>query len=73
MVAFARQGRGQAFWPGDTGSGKTMLCKRLVTILPPLTLAESLQTTQVYSACGQLAAQTPLTATPRSSVITPGL
>ena len=40
---------------GPPGSGKTMLCKRLPTVLPPLTLAESLETTRIYSSAGQLA------------------
>lgn len=40
---------------GPPGSGKTMLARRLPTILPPLTRAESLQVTQVYSASGLLA------------------
>jgi magnesium chelatase family protein len=39
---------------GPPGSGKTMLCKRLPTILPSLTLSESLETTRVYSSAGQL-------------------
>jgi len=39
---------------GPPGSGKTMLCKRLPTILPPLTRAESLETTQIYSSAGML-------------------
>jgi magnesium chelatase family protein len=37
-----------------TGPGKSMLAKRLGTILPPLTAAESLDTTRIYSAVGQL-------------------
>jgi len=40
---------------GPPGSGKTMLARRLPTILPPLTPAESLETTRVYSAMGLLA------------------
>jgi magnesium chelatase family protein len=39
---------------GPPGSGKTMLAKRLPTILPPLSLEESLETTRVYSSRGLL-------------------
>ncbi|MGL6097058.1 MAG: YifB family Mg chelatase-like AAA ATPase [Fimbriiglobus sp.] len=39
---------------GSPGSGKSMLTKRLPTILPPLTPAESLETTRIYSATGLL-------------------
>jgi magnesium chelatase family protein len=39
---------------GPPGSGKTMLAKRLPTILPPLTPEEALETTRIYSACGRL-------------------
>ena len=39
---------------GSPGAGKTMLAKRLPTILPPLTLDEALETTELYSAVGKL-------------------
>jgi len=41
---------------GPPGAGKTMLAKRLPTILPPLTLEESLETTKIHSVAGQLGA-----------------
>ena len=39
---------------GPPGSGKSMMAKRLPTILPPLSLAESLETTQIHSIAGKL-------------------
>ena len=39
---------------GPPGTGKTMLAQRMATILPQLTLAESLQTTRIYSSVGLL-------------------
>jgi magnesium chelatase family protein len=39
---------------GPPGSGKSMLAKRLPSILPPLSLAESLETTQIHSIAGKL-------------------
>ncbi|MDY5969293.1 MAG: YifB family Mg chelatase-like AAA ATPase [Bacteroidales bacterium] len=39
---------------GSPGSGKTMLAKRLPSILPPLTLEESLETTQIHSVAGKM-------------------
>jgi len=40
---------------GPPGTGKSMLAKRLPTILPPLTLAEGLETTKIHSIVGLLA------------------
>lgn len=39
---------------GPPGTGKSMLAKRLTTILPPLTLEESLETTKIHSIVGLL-------------------
>ena len=39
---------------GAPGSGKSMMAKRLPSILPPLTLAESLETTKIHSVAGKL-------------------
>jgi magnesium chelatase family protein len=48
---------------GSPGTGKTMLARRLPTILPALTLVESLETTRIYSALGRLQPDQPLLAT----------
>ncbi len=45
---------------GPPGTGKSMLAARLPTILPPLTAAESIETTRIYSATGQLPGGRPL-------------
>lgn len=47
---------------GPPGSGKSMLAKRLPGILPPLSLSESLETTQIHSIAGKLGANTSLIA-----------
>ena len=41
---------------GPPGAGKTILAKRLPSILPPLNVVEALETTQIYSVAGKLAA-----------------
>ena len=45
---------------GPPGSGKSMMAKRLPGILPPLTLSESLETTQIHSVAGKLSRDTSL-------------
>lgn len=45
---------------GPPGSGKSMLAKRLPSILPPLSLHESLETTQIHSVAGKLSRDTSL-------------
>ena len=45
---------------GPPGSGKSMMAKRLPSILPPLSLSESLETTQIHSVAGKLSRDTAL-------------
>jgi magnesium chelatase family protein len=47
---------------GPPGAGKTMLAKRLPTILPPLTLHEALDTTKIHSVAGKLGENSSLVA-----------
>ncbi|GAB3640498.1 YifB family Mg chelatase-like AAA ATPase [Spirosoma arcticum] len=48
---------------GPPGAGKTMLAKRLPSILPPLTLQEALETTKIHSVAGKLGTRSTLIAT----------
>lgn len=45
---------------GPPGSGKTMLARRLPSIVPPLSLAEALETTKIHSVAGKLGINTSL-------------
>jgi magnesium chelatase family protein len=47
---------------GPPGSGKSMLAKRLPSILPPFTLSESLETTKIHSVAGKISGNTSLMA-----------
>ena len=48
---------------GPPGAGKTMLAKRVPTILPPMSFEESLETTRIHSVTGLLPSETGLTST----------
>lgn len=48
---------------GPPGAGKTMIAKRLPTILPPLNLEEALETTKIHSVAGKLSAEDSLMCT----------
>jgi magnesium chelatase family protein len=58
MIAAA--GGHNALMIGNPGVGKSMLSKRLPTILPRMTLAEALETTKIYSVAGEVTRENPL-------------
>jgi magnesium chelatase family protein len=48
---------------GSPGAGKTMLARRLVTVMPPMSFEESLDVSEIYSICGHLGKEKALLAT----------
>ncbi len=59
-LEIAAAGGHNALLIGSPGSGKSMLAKRMPSILPAMTFEESIQTTNIYSVSGMLNRETPL-------------
>ncbi len=77
VLQIAAAGRHNLLFVGSPGSGKTMLAQRLITIMPPMSGNEMLETSKIYSICGklpaeQLIAERPCRA-PHHTISSPGL
>lgn len=62
VLEIAAAGGHNVIMVGAPGSGKTMLAKRIPSILPPLSLEEALETTQIHSVAGKMSRQDSLIA-----------
>lgn len=77
-MEYAAAGGHNLLMIGPPGSGKSMLAKRLPTILPAMTFRESLEITNVCSVCGEVSKDSPLVVkrpfrTPHHTISTSGL